>query len=109
MGVIGLQDKGDVVLVRHAYVTTAVQRRGVGTRLFTHVTGLVEKPVLVGTWADASWALYFYHRNGFTVLSEPEAARLLSRYWSIPPRQAETSVVLGDQRWMTSPARALAR
>ena len=68
LGVIGIQDKGDVALVRHAYVAPTVQRKGVGTRLLRHVEGLAEKPILIGTWADASWAIEFYRRNGFTVV-----------------------------------------
>jgi N-acetylglutamate synthase-like GNAT family acetyltransferase len=98
-GVMGMQDKGDVALVRHAYVATASQRTGVGTALLRHVTGLFDKPVLVGTWADASWAVEFYRRNGFTVVPKAEKDRLLRTYWSIPPRQIETSVVLADRRW----------
>ena len=94
-GVMGIQDKGDVALVRHAYVAPTTQRAGVGTRLLRHVEGLVEKPVLIGTWADASWAIEFYERNGFTVVPAVEKDRLLRTYWSVPERQIETSVVLG--------------
>jgi N-acetylglutamate synthase-like GNAT family acetyltransferase len=100
LGVMGIQDKGDVALVRHAYVTPAVQRKGVGTRLLRHVQGLTGKPVLIGTWADASWAIDFYLRNGFTVVPNRDKDALLRRYWSIPERQIETSVVLADERWM---------
>ena len=99
-GVIGIQDKGDVALIRHAYVARDVQRKGVGTSLLRHVQGLAEKPVLIGTWADASWAIDFYRRNGFTVVSSGDKDRLLRKYWSIPDRQIETSVVLADRRWM---------
>jgi N-acetylglutamate synthase-like GNAT family acetyltransferase len=94
-GVMGIQDKGDVALVRHAYVASTTQRAGVGTQLLRHVEGLVEKPVLIGTWAAASWAIEFYQRNGFTVVPAGEKDRLLRTYWSIPERQIETSVVLG--------------
>jgi GNAT superfamily N-acetyltransferase len=100
LGVMGIQDKGDVALVRHAYVATGAQRKGVGTLLLHHVESLVEKPILIGTWADASWAIDFYRRNGFTVVANAEKNRLLQRYWSIPARQIETSVVLADRRWM---------
>jgi len=103
LGVMGIQDKGDVNLVRHAYVATTTQRTGLGTKLLRHVEDLVDKPILIGTWADASWAIEFYRRNGFTVVSNAEKDRLLRTYWSIPPRQIETSVVLADRRWMDAP------
>jgi N-acetylglutamate synthase-like GNAT family acetyltransferase len=96
-GVMGIQDKGDVALVRHAYVAPTTQRAGVGTRLLRHVQGLIDKPILIGTWAAASWAIEFYRRNGFTVVPSGD---LLRTYWSISPRQIETSVVLADGRWM---------
>lgn len=98
-GVMGVQDKDPVVLVRHAYVATSVQGTGIGTRLLRHVVGLTDKPMLIGTWAAASWAIGFYQRNGFTVLPEADAVRLLRTYWSIPERQIATSVVLADNRW----------
>ena len=93
-GVMGIQDKGDVALVRHAYVAPTTQRSGVGTRLLRHVESLVDKPILIGTWAAASWAIDFYRRNGFTVVPSDDKDRLLRTYWSIPARQIETSVVL---------------
>jgi N-acetylglutamate synthase-like GNAT family acetyltransferase len=99
-GVMGIQDKGDVALVRHAYVASTTQRSGVGTRLLRHVEGLVDKPILIGTWASASWAIDFYRRNGFTIVPSGEKDRLLRTYWSIPARQIETSVVLANTRWM---------
>jgi N-acetylglutamate synthase-like GNAT family acetyltransferase len=101
LGVMGIQDKGDVALVRHAYVAPATQGKGVGTRLLRHVAGLTDKPILIGTWAAASWAIEFYERNGFTVVPGGEKDRLLRTYWSIPARQIETSVVLADGRWMS--------
>jgi GNAT superfamily N-acetyltransferase len=100
LAVMGIQDKGEVALIRHAYVTPGVQRTGVGTSLLRHVQGLTGKPVLIGTWADASWAIEFYRRNGFTVVPNLYKESLLRRYWSIPKRQIETSVVLADGRWM---------
>ena len=100
LGVMGIQDKGDVALVRHAYVATTLQRKGVGTRLLHHVEGLADKPLLIGTWADAAWAIEFYRRNGFAVVPATDKDRLLRRYWSIPVRQIETSVVLADGRWI---------
>jgi N-acetylglutamate synthase-like GNAT family acetyltransferase len=100
LGAMGIQDKGEVALVRHAYVAPDVQRNGLGTRLLRHVRGLTPKPVLIGTWAAAAWAIEFYRRNGFTLLPDAQKDALLLRYWSIPARQAETSVVLADERWM---------
>ena len=105
-GVMGIQDKGDVALVRHAYVAPTTQRTGVGTSLLRHVQGLVDKPVLIGTWAAATWAIEFYRRNGFTVVTSGHKDRLLRTYWSIPARQIETSVVLADRRWMEAQQRA---
>ena len=99
LGAMGIQDKGEVALVRHAYVAPGVQRKGVGTSLLRHVQGLTRKPVLIGTWADASWAIEFYRRNGFAVVPDGHRDSLLLRYWSIPARQVETSVVLADGRW----------
>ncbi len=95
-GVMGIQDKGDVALVRHAYVASTTQRSGVGTRLLRHIENLVDKPILIGTWAAASWAIQFYQRNGFTLVTAAEKDRLLRKYWSIPERQIETSVVLAN-------------
>ena len=101
-GVMGIQDKGDVALVRHAYVAPDTQRSGVGTRLLRHAEALVDKPLLIGTWAAASWAIEFYQRNGFTVVARDDKDRLLQTYWSIPARQIETSVVLANDRWMST-------
>ena len=98
-GVMGIQDKGDVALVRHAYVATGTQRSGVGTQLLRHVEALTDKPILIGTWADASWAIRFYERNGFHIVPDADKVRLLRTYWSIPQRQVDTSVVLADRRW----------
>lgn len=100
LGVMGIQDKGDVALVRHAYTRTAAQRKGIGTNLLRHVETLAGKPMLIGTWADASWAIEFYRRNGFAAVSREDKNHLLRAYWSIPERQVETSVVLADRRWM---------
>jgi len=105
LGVMGIQDKGEVALVRHAYVAPAAQKTGIGTRLLKHVEGLAKKPVLVGTWAAASWAIEFYRQNGFSVVPEDEKNRLLRKYWSIPERQVETSVVLANARWPRPPGR----
>ncbi len=102
IGVMGIQDKGDVALVRHAYVVTTTQRSGIGTKLLRHVESLIDKPILIGTWADASWAIDFYQRNGFSMVSQAHKDRLLQTYWSIPARQVETSVVLANSRWEPS-------
>jgi GNAT superfamily N-acetyltransferase len=102
LGVMGIQDKGAVALVRHAYTATTAQRRGIGTRLLRHVEGLASKPLLIGTWADALWAVDFYQRNGFSLVPQGDKNRLLRTYWSIPERQIETSVVLADSRWLQS-------
>jgi len=104
LGVMGIQDKGDVALVRHAYVVTTTQRSGIGTKLLRHVESLIEKPILIGTWADASWAIDFYRRNGFSMVPGDDKDRLLMTYWSIPARQIETSVVLANSRWVQSVA-----
>lgn len=108
LGVMGIQDKIEVALVRHAYVAPSVQRKGVGTGLLRHVLTLTAKPVLIGTWASASWAIDFYVRNGFSVVSSTEKDSLLRRYWSIPARQIETSVVLADARWIAGEQRVRA-
>ena len=100
LGVMGIQEREDVALVRHAYTATTEQRKGIGTQLLRRVESLADKPILIGTWAAASWAIEFYRRNGFTVVSDGDKNRLLRAYWSIPARQVETSVVLADRRWM---------
>jgi GNAT superfamily N-acetyltransferase len=100
LGVMGIQDKGEVALVRHAYVRPTLQRKGVGRALLRHVERLSAKAMLIGTWADASWAIDFYRRNGFTLVSDSQKNSLLQKYWSIPARQVETSVVLADERWI---------
>ena len=99
LGVMGIQDVGDVTLVRHAYVRPDAQRRGIGGRLLAHLRMLTDRPVLIGTWAAAGWAMRFYRKHGFRLVTPEEKDRLLGKYWSIPPRQVETSVVLADARW----------
>ncbi len=93
-GVMGIQDKTDVALIRHAYVSSRLHRIGIGTKLLHHLEGLTDKPILVGTWKAAAWAISFYRKNGYTRVSDEEKDRLLRIYWSIPERQVETSVVL---------------
>jgi GNAT superfamily N-acetyltransferase len=93
-GIMGIQRVRDVTLIRHAYVRTAVQGKGIGAALLKHLADRATGPLLVGTWAAAHWAIRFYERNGFRLASAVEKDRLLGRYWSIPLRQKETSVVL---------------
>jgi N-acetylglutamate synthase-like GNAT family acetyltransferase len=97
VGVMGIQDVQDVTLIRHAYVRTADRNRGIGGQLLSELRKLTTRPVLVGTWAAAVWAIRFYERHGFRLVSQEEKDRLLKRYWSIPERQVETSVVLAER------------
>jgi GNAT superfamily N-acetyltransferase len=98
-GVMGLQQVQDVTLIRHAYVRGSSQKRGIGGHLLGHLRGMASGPVLIGTWADAVWAIRFYERYGFQMVGRQEKDRLLKKYWSIPERQVETSVVLADATW----------
>jgi GNAT superfamily N-acetyltransferase len=97
-GVMGIQSVDDVDLIRHAYVLPGRQGEGIGTSLLRHLREGAGRPMLVGTWADAAWAIRFYERNGFACVSEAEKTELLRRYWTIPERQIETSVVLAENR-----------
>lgn len=99
VGVIGVQPVDDVTLIRHAYVRTARRRSGIGDRLMAAVLAGLQTPVLVGTWAAATWAVRFYEQHGFRLTDTETKTRLLRRYWTIPERQVETSVVLADARW----------
>ena len=98
-GVMGVQELQDVTLIRHAYVRTSVQGGGIGGKLLSHLCKLAKKPLLIGTWADAKWAIGFYEKHGFTVVKHEEKERLLRKYWRIPGRQIETSVVLASPEW----------
>ena len=102
LGVMGRQDLGEVTLIRHAYVDPAAQRQGVGAHLLTYLLAEIHNPVLVGTWAAAWWAIRFYEKHGFRLVTQTEKYRLLNTYWSISPRQMETSVVLADPKWHVS-------
>jgi len=93
-GVMGLQHVQDVTLIRHAYVRTGSQKQGIGALLLSHLREMTKRPVLIGTWADAAWAIRFYERHGFQVVGPDEKTRLLKKYWNVPDRQVETSVVL---------------
>lgn len=99
LGVMGIQDVQDVTLIRHAYVRSTSQKHGIGGQLLAHLRKLSARPVLIGTWADAVWAIHFYEKHGFAKVSHDEKEKLLRTYWSIPERQVETSVVLADERW----------
>jgi len=99
IGVMGIQNVQDVTLIRHAYVRTARQNQGVGEKLLSKLCRQTNGPILIGTWADAVWAIRFYEKNGFRLVSPEEKDRLLKKYWLIPGRQVETSVVLADQTW----------
>ena len=109
VGVMGIQLVEDVTLIRHAYVATGQQRSGIGSALLDGLREREDRPVLIGTWAAADWAVAFYRRHGFETVPAEEKSRLLRRYWTVPDRQIETSVVLADSRWraraMGEPAR----
>jgi N-acetylglutamate synthase-like GNAT family acetyltransferase len=104
--VMGVQPVHDVTLIRHAYVRMAWQGRGIGAHLLSHLRTLTNGPVLIGTWAAAVWAIRFYEKHGFQLVSPQQKDRLLRRYWNIPQRQAETSVVLADAKWWELNARS---
>ena len=99
IGVMGIQHIQDVTLIRHAYVRPANQKQGIGKKLLSELRRQTDRPILIGTWADAVWAIRFYERHGFHCVSHKEKERLLGKYWSIPNRQVETSVVLADRTW----------
>ena len=98
LGVMGLQQVRDATLIRHAYVRSGQQGRGVGGALLNALTVQANGPLLVGTWAAADWAIRFYQKHGFRLVSPEEKDRLLQSYWHISPRQQETSVVLAYTR-----------
>lgn len=102
LGVMGLQDVREVTLIRHAYVRTARRNGGIGGKLLAHLQQLTARPILIGTWADATWAIRFYEKRGFRLVSRDEKDRLLRTYWTVPDRQRDASVVLADARWFTS-------
>jgi N-acetylglutamate synthase-like GNAT family acetyltransferase len=96
LGVMGIQDKREVTLIRHAYVRTRERSKGIGSKLLAHLRTLTSKPILIGTWAAADWAIQFYQKHGFRMLSAEEKNKLLLKYWNISQRQVETSVVLAN-------------
>ncbi len=93
-GVMGIQDVQDVTLIRHAYVRTSQRRSGIGGKLLSHLQALTNRPILIGTWADATWAIRFYAKHGFRPVAAEQKDKLLQRYWNVPARQIETSTVL---------------
>lgn len=99
IGVMGIQYKEDVTLIRHAYVRTTKRNKGIGGKLLKHLYEIAMTPVLIGTWADATWAIEFYQKHGFRLVSGEEKNILLRKYWTIPTRQVETSVVLASAAW----------
>ena len=96
IGVMGIQQVRDVDLIRHAYVLPGSQGRGVGSRLLGHLQGLTTRRILIGTWSDAEWAIRFYQRHGYELVSAAEKTSLLKTYWTVSERQIETSVVLAN-------------
>lgn len=97
VGVMGIQDVLDVTLIRHAYVLKANRNRGIGGQLLSFLISRTNRPVLIGTWADAKWAVSFYQKHGFVLVPAHEKNLLLKKYWSVPDRQIETSVVLAQK------------
>ena len=95
-GVMGFQSVRDVELIRHAYVLPSSQRRGIGGALLGHLRQLRTRPILVGTWEAADWAIRFYRRHGFELVAPARKAVLLKAYWNVPDRQIEVSVVLAS-------------
>lgn len=96
LGVMGIQDVQDVTLIRHAYVATRARRGGIGGKLLRHLLALTDRPMLIGTWRAATWAIDFYARHGFRLVDAAEKTALLRKYWTISERQNETSVVLAQ-------------
>lgn len=100
LGVMGIQEVKDVTLIRHAYVRTECRGQGIGRSLLEYMIQLTQRPVLIGTWKAATWAIEFYRKNGFELVSEEAKNRLLRAYWTIPERQVQESVVLVSGRWL---------
>jgi GNAT superfamily N-acetyltransferase len=107
VGIMGIQSVADVDLIRHAYVSPGSQGQGIGGALLEHLARSTTRRMLVGTWAAADWAIRFYRRHGFELVSPQLKDELLRNYWSIPERQIETSVVLAN-RPTAPPARRAA-
>jgi N-acetylglutamate synthase-like GNAT family acetyltransferase len=99
VGVMGIQDRNELNLIRHAYVLTKERNKGIGPILIHELLKDSKKPMLIGTWKAAKWAINFYERHGFSIVSDEEKNILLRKYWNIPDRQVETSVVLADTKY----------
>lgn len=99
LGIMGIQPKGDVTLIRHAYTRTIARGRGIGAQLINHLTQMTDNPILTATWSAADWAIDFYQRNGFQLVPEGQKDGLLQTYWNIPDIQSESSVVLASGDW----------
>lgn len=99
LGIMGIQDRRDVTLIRHAYVRTTERNKGIGSKLLTHLCTIATMPILIGTWKAASWAIKFYEKHGFRLLDDESTVERLREYWNIPDRQIETSVVLASADW----------
>lgn len=106
-GVMGIQDVQDVTLIRHAYVRTKDRRSGIGGKLLSYLQTLTNRSVLIGTWADASWAIRFYEKHGFRPVPADQKDQLLQRYWNVPARQIETSIVLFRGEFPGKPGRSV--
>ena len=106
---MGIQSVRNVELIRHAYVHPSWQGRGIGTQLLDELRETTRRPILIGTWAAATWAVRFYERNGFALVPPEAKAFLLKTYWTIPERQVETSVVLASPPLTLEAAQALVR
>jgi GNAT superfamily N-acetyltransferase len=96
LGVMGIQQMPGVDLIRHAYVLPGSQGRGIGGALLKYLRRLSSRPMLVGTWAAADWAIRFYRQHGFELVSTERKTSLLKTHWTVPDRQIETSVVLAS-------------
>jgi len=102
LGVMGIQDRGEVNLIRHAYVRTQRRKSGIGSLLLLELISSSTKPILIGTWKAAHWAIRFYEKHDFSLVNDQEKDMLLKKYWVIPDRQVETSVVLVDKKYRES-------
>ncbi len=99
LGVMGIQSIKDVDLIRHAYVLPGTQGKGIGTQLLAHLETTTDRPILIGTWRDAVWAIRFYERHGYELVPEAQREALLRKYWTlISDRQIEVSIVLAQRK-----------